>query len=250
MGLGQARGDDADHADMPALPREHERAPPSAVAERRDLRFGLEPDPALDLAALVVDAIELLRDLRRARRILGQDQLERGVGAVQPPRGVQPRGQSERDRALVHPRRVDRARPPSARAAPAWPSPPARAARAARARGSRRAAARRRRSSRAPPGRGRAPAGARAQKRPRQLVATAVAHSSGTRIPAHRRVHDRRVRQRARPRARVMVADDHLHAQLPRQPRPPRTAAIPQSAVISSLVPRAASRAHGVQFSP
>ncbi len=97
--------------------------------------------------------------------ILGQDQLEAGVGTVQPPGRVQPRRQRERDGALVDACRGRRRRRPSARAARAWSCPPARAARDARACGSRPAAGPRRRSSRAPPGRDPARAsGARASR--------------------------------------------------------------------------------------
>ena len=53
----------------------------------------------------------------RARRILGQQQLEPGVGAVQAPGGVDPRREAEADRRRRRPRPGPRGRPPSARAA-------------------------------------------------------------------------------------------------------------------------------------
>ncbi len=48
----------------------------------RDLGFGFVADARLHLPALVVGAVELLRDLRGARRVLGQDQLQPRIGAV------------------------------------------------------------------------------------------------------------------------------------------------------------------------
>ena len=80
---------------VPALAREHVRR---ALAERGHLRFGLEADPQLHLAgARGWRASSSARDLRGARGILGEDQLERRVGAVQAPGGVQARRQREAD---------------------------------------------------------------------------------------------------------------------------------------------------------
>ena len=50
--------------------------------------------------ALAVGRVELVRHLAGAAGVLGQQQLERRVGAVQPPGGVQPRRQRERHRPL------------------------------------------------------------------------------------------------------------------------------------------------------
>ena len=136
---------------VPALAREHVRG---ALSKRGDLRFGLQADARLHLPALVVGAVQLLGDLPRRARVLGQDQLEPRVGAVQAPRGVQARRQREADRRARSPSRDRPRRPPSARAAPAWSCSPARAARGAPACGSRPPAAPRRRSSPAPRGRG------------------------------------------------------------------------------------------------
>ena len=58
--------------------------------------------------------------IARARAgVLGQQQLEPGVGAVQPPGGVDPRREPEADRVGVDARSGRRARPPSAPAGPA-----------------------------------------------------------------------------------------------------------------------------------
>ena len=43
---------------------------------------------------------------RGARLVVGQQQLERAVGAVEAPGGVEPRREAERDRALVDPQRL------------------------------------------------------------------------------------------------------------------------------------------------
>ena len=66
----------------------------------RDLGFGFIADAGLDVAALVVGAVQLLGDLRRAQRVVGQEQLEAGVGAVEPPGGVQTRREAKGDGAL------------------------------------------------------------------------------------------------------------------------------------------------------
>ena len=56
---------------------------------------------ALGVAALAVGAVELVRDLGRATLVLGQHQLDPGVSAVQAPGRVDPRGELERQVALV-----------------------------------------------------------------------------------------------------------------------------------------------------
>ena len=81
-----------------------------AGAPARALRhqlLGLEEDPRLDVAALDVDGVELGGDRAGARDVGRQQQLEAGVGAMQPPGGVDPRREPEADRAGVDPARVD-----------------------------------------------------------------------------------------------------------------------------------------------
>ena len=121
--------------------------PPRRLGGRVDLALGRPP--------LRVGPAQLLGDLLRPRLVVGQQQLDPGIGPVEPPRGVDPRRQPERQVALVEPRRLAFRQPRSAPAAPAAApaaSPPARASPAP---GSRRPAAPRRRPS--PGRRGRDP---------------------------------------------------------------------------------------------
>ena len=69
-------------------------------------RLGLVADRPLGLAPLVVGGVELSGDRRRPGRILGQHQLDAGVGTVEAPGGVQPRSEPEGDVALVDPFRL------------------------------------------------------------------------------------------------------------------------------------------------
>jgi hypothetical protein len=73
--LRDPRGDDPDHARMPAVRRQHIRGRIGA-AERRallgHLRLGLEQDPRLDVPPLDVDRVELGRDGLGARHVGGQ----------------------------------------------------------------------------------------------------------------------------------------------------------------------------------
>ena len=82
VALGDPRGDDPDHAGVPALGRQHERVAGRVLG---DQRLGLEADPGLHVASLGVDEVELVRDGPRAVLVLGQQELEARVGAVQPP---------------------------------------------------------------------------------------------------------------------------------------------------------------------
>ena len=85
-------------------------------------RLGLEANRGLDVAPLGVDRVQLQRDRAGALAVLGQQQLQPGVGAVEAPGGVQPRAEPEADRRLVEAARVDardvhqRAQPDLARA--------------------------------------------------------------------------------------------------------------------------------------
>ncbi len=54
--------------------------------------------------------LELGGDLRRPRRVLGEEELDPGVGAVEAPRRVDPRRQPEREVTLVELRRLARGR--------------------------------------------------------------------------------------------------------------------------------------------
>ena len=103
--LGEARGDDPDHARMPALAGEHQpgRVGDARRAARRARASPRREDLALDLAALAVGALELDRDLLRALGILGEHQLDPGVRPVEAPGRVDPRPEPEAEVALVEP---------------------------------------------------------------------------------------------------------------------------------------------------
>ena len=104
--LGQARGADSDHARVPALAPEHDRRgllPTRAEAGQGAL--GVGQDLGLGLAALLVQAVELGRDQRRPVLVVGQEQLDGAVGAVEPTGRVDPRRQAESQGARVQPLR-------------------------------------------------------------------------------------------------------------------------------------------------
>ena len=181
----------------------------------RDLGLGLEADPRLDVAALRVVGVELERDGAGALLVLGQQQLQAGVGPVQAPRGVQSRAQPEADRAGVDRARVDlRDVHQRAQAGLARRGEPAQAL------------------AHQPPvlpderhdvgdggerdevevllGQPRVLAG-RLQQRPGELVRDRRGTQVRAWVVADPRVHDRRVGQVAvGPRA-VVVGDDHVH---------------------------------------
>ena len=103
VALGQPRGGDADDPGMPALAREHQRRCLGQLgrllAERGLGRVG---DLALGRPPLGVGPVEVVRDRRRPLGVVGQHQLDAGVGAVEPAGGVDPRGEPEAQRLLVH----------------------------------------------------------------------------------------------------------------------------------------------------
>ncbi len=102
VALDHPRGDDPDHARVPALAREHQ---PGRLAESlRELgagALGARQHLALDFATLAVDAVELGGDLRRPSLVVGEQQLDPGVGAIEAAGGVDPRPEPEREVALV-----------------------------------------------------------------------------------------------------------------------------------------------------
>jgi hypothetical protein len=108
MALGEPRGDDADDPRVPALSRDHKRRVAGVVGLLLAERL-LRPtqDLLLGIAALAVAAVELGGDLARPLLVCGQHQLDAGIGAVEPPGGVDPRAQPEREVALVEPLRLD-----------------------------------------------------------------------------------------------------------------------------------------------
>jgi hypothetical protein len=108
VALGQARSDYPDDAGMPAVGGQDVGRP---VARGRDLRLGLEEDARLGVAALGVGGVELGGDGLGARVVLGQHELQPRVGAVKAARGVDPRRETEADRARVEGPRVHRGNP-------------------------------------------------------------------------------------------------------------------------------------------
>ena len=104
MALGDPGGDDPDDPGVPALAGEHVGR---LLAELAHLRLGLEEDARLGEAPLGVGVVELVGDRGGALGIVGEHELEPGVGAVQAPGGVDPRGQAKADRARVERPRVD-----------------------------------------------------------------------------------------------------------------------------------------------
>ncbi len=98
VALSDPGGDDADHPGMPTLRRENVCR---ALAEARHLGLRFPRGSLLHRAALGVDRVELLGDLDRPLRILGQQELEARVGAAQSARGVDARRQAKAERACV-----------------------------------------------------------------------------------------------------------------------------------------------------
>jgi hypothetical protein len=104
VALGDARGDDPDDARVPAVGRQDVGGLHASLA---DLRLGLEEDPRLGVAALGVGPIELLGDRGGARGVVGEDELEPGVGSVEAPGRVDPRRQAKADRPRIERAWVD-----------------------------------------------------------------------------------------------------------------------------------------------
>ena len=107
VALDQARGDDPDDARMPALAGDDEPG-----ASRRSLgqlapgRLGGRVDLPLGRPPLGVGPAQLGGDRLARAVVLGQHQLDPGVGPVEAPGGVDPRRQPEGEVALVEPLRL------------------------------------------------------------------------------------------------------------------------------------------------
>ena len=117
VALDQPRGDDADHARVPALTREHQPVGfLHLVGELAPRRFGGRVDLPLGRPALRIRAPELFGDLLRPLLVVGKQQLDPCIRPIEPPGRVDPRGEPEPGVSLVE--RSDRiSRPPSAPAA-------------------------------------------------------------------------------------------------------------------------------------
>ncbi len=193
--------------------------------------LGARLDLALGAAALMVGAVELGGDLLGAPVVRGQEQLDPGVGPVEPARGVDPRGQAEGEVASSrpagsHPAAAISARSPGrAAAACDLEAPPHQGPVLARAAG------RRRPRSRGRPGRDRPrrSAGAPAARRSAAVSfqATAVPQSSANGYPPRAGCSDQASGQLAL--GLMVVGDDQLDA---RSPRPARTSAVSGDAAV------------------
>ncbi len=107
MALDHARGDDPDHARVPALAGDDDRR------RLHHLFRQLSPgglggvcDLALGRPALAVCPTQLIGDLGCPTGVLGEKQLDPGIGPVEPSRGVDPWRQPEGQVALVEPGRL------------------------------------------------------------------------------------------------------------------------------------------------
>ena len=94
--LHEARGDDPD--DSGCQPRHHQRGGRRLRGARL---VGGEQDPRLGLALVAVEQVELVGDPLRAGAVVGHQQLERRVGPLHAPGGVEARAEREAERALV-----------------------------------------------------------------------------------------------------------------------------------------------------
>ncbi len=108
----EPRGHDADHSLVPGLSGENVcTAPPVGLRPLLDLGDRLPQDPLLDLLALAVQLLEPGREPPRLVAVVREQEVERGPWVSEPPGGVDPRGEPERDGTRVDDRRVDVRRP-------------------------------------------------------------------------------------------------------------------------------------------
>ena len=106
--LDEPRGDDADHALVPALVGQDVAAPPLlGLRPLRDLGQRLAQDPVLDALPLAVQLLELMGQLSGLVGVLGEEKLERRTRPAETPRRVDARRQPEPDRSLVDAGRID-----------------------------------------------------------------------------------------------------------------------------------------------
>ena len=105
MALHDPRRHDPDHSRVPALAGEHVCGL-ALVAGALGLRG--EHDARLRVLALAVEEVELVGHLGRALVIIGEEQLEPGVGPLQAAGGVDPGREAEGERGGVHIAGVER----------------------------------------------------------------------------------------------------------------------------------------------
>ena len=108
VALDQPRGDDPDHALVPALPRDDVAAPRApGLGPGLDGLDRFPRDPLLDRLPVAVQLLELGGQRRRLGLIFRQEQHQCGLGAAEAAGGVQARSEPEADRAGVDRGRVD-----------------------------------------------------------------------------------------------------------------------------------------------
>src|SRR5205823_6188853 len=96
--LDQPRRDDPDHALVPVLAREDVAASPARrLGPGLHLRDRRAEDPVLDRLPVAIQLLELRGEPVGLVAILRQQELERGAGAAEPARGVDPRCETEPD---------------------------------------------------------------------------------------------------------------------------------------------------------
>ena len=104
VALDHPRGHDPDHARVPPLPGEHVRGRLGVLGTGG---LGLEQDARLGVLALAVEEVELVGDVGRATLVVGQHELEGGIGPLEPAGGVQARREPEPERVLGRGTRLD-----------------------------------------------------------------------------------------------------------------------------------------------
>src|SRR6266516_3686852 len=108
VALDEPRGHDADHALVPLRSREHVAAlPVLRLRPRLDLLDRLAEDPFLDRLTVAIELVEPVGQPAGLPRILGQQQLERGLRMAEPPGRVQSRGEAKADGGGVDGGRID-----------------------------------------------------------------------------------------------------------------------------------------------
>src|SRR5205823_5126943 len=104
----EARGDDPDHALVPALARDDIGAPcATGLRPLLDRLDRLAQDPLLDRLPVAVQLLELGGKLHRVLPRVCEQELERRPRPAQAPRRVEPRGEPEADRTRIDGCRID-----------------------------------------------------------------------------------------------------------------------------------------------
>ena len=102
--VGQAAGDDADHARMPAALGQHEGGVLVRVELLVDLLAGGQLDAPFQRLPRGVELVDVLGQLQGPLRPVGHQQLDGQLRLAEPAGGVQPRGQAEGDVLALQPR--------------------------------------------------------------------------------------------------------------------------------------------------